>query len=364
MENEEVVVPETDETEVGEEVVAEVSDDPWGDAEAAFKEGSEEVVEVPEAQEAKVEKEETGDVKPEKTGEVGIEALAIPHKYKPAVQKWVDSKVASVSEEAKSFKANSAELAKAFIEICKSEDPLKALKGYAEQAVQGGLPEDLLKNFGAKEEAKEAPEQTVDWSGIKERTRNALVEIENKYWPLLEAEQDPKRAREFFSKMEMEKTDLMEAVSDAKQKLMFAAFYNKLVKPKFGEYESLKEEAQKEKVDSEISRKKGIWNTADSEIAKVHKDWPKYRAKVKDLIKSRYKGVLNEINTTGKGHLELMKDVYLIVSREDHFKDAKRPVRGSPGLKPGGRHIETQKAGGSGWDDIKQNLWSDVIPAD
>lgn len=367
-----VVEPETEPQESND-------GDDWSEAKEAFFEGSFDNSEEEPKEEAgshleagEEKKEEVPNEEPvtEFDVKVDLKDLPVPHKYKPLVQKKVDAILAQAKVQSdkltEGYKESNAALAKAFVDIIRSDDPLKTLKGYAEQIVQPEALQNLEKRINAPANVNESgvEKPQFDASAIQQRLKQEISSIEDKYWPLLESEQDPKRSRELFSRMEQEKMALLDAVNSAKQQAVLMAFYNKLIKPKFDEFGSLKQEAESEKAIARRSAKVSLWNAADQEVGKTNPDWPKYRAKVKELLKTRYKGAKDGVNSTGKGHLELMKDIYLIVSRQDHLDAAKRPVRGNPGLKPGGKHIETQKAGGSDWDSIKERFWSDRIRSD
>ncbi len=310
---------------------------------------------------------------------VDLSDLPIPHKFKPQVQKKVDAILADARGQAEKltggYRESNAAFAKAFVDIIRSDNPLATLKGYAEEMAQVvEIPADVLQNLekriGAPADGKGQGDDgadaapNLDVAGIQARVQEEMAKIDDRYWPLLNTAEDPKQARDLFSKMEREKMALMNAVHSAQQKAVLMAFYQKLIKPKFDEYGNLKKDAETNKAITERSVKVSHWNTADQEITKQHPDFPKYRTKVKELLKTRFKGAKEEANSTGSGHLQLMKDIYLIVSRADHLEAAKRPNRGRPGFKPGGKHIQTQQAGGSSKEDIKRRYWSDVIPAD
>ena len=295
--------------------------------------------------------------------------LRLPQKYKPDVQKKVDAILADAKTQAaqltKGYQESNSALASAFVDIIKSDNPLQTLREYAEQAIPAfGLPQELLSKFDQPTKEEQPQGAPVDTAQIQQRYDQELTKIEDKYWSMLEQEPDPKKTRELFSRMDREKRALDAAFQNAQLRSVLQAYHSRLIKPQFDEFGKIKSETEQHKAIAERQAKVGHWNSADQQMSKQFTDWPKYKAKVKDLMKTKYSSQKDAANQSGKGHLELMQDLYLIVSRKDHLEAAKRPQRGLPGLKPSGKHIKTQKAGGSDWDDIKAAHWGDIIPAD
>lgn len=310
-----------------------------------------------------------------------LDDLRLPQKYKPDVQKKVDAILADAKTQAsqlnQGFKESNTAFAKAFVDIIQSDNPLQTLHEYAGHIVDAyRLPKETLSKLQQRLSNNENNaadngnnrntdnQKTIDVAAIQQRLANEIKNIEEKYWQQLEQEQDPKRARDIFSRMEMEKMALHNEVNNAKLKAVLQAFYGKLIKPQFDEFGKIKNETESAKAIAERNAKVSLWNSADQQMVKKFSDWPKYKAQVKQLMKTKYGSQKDYANESGNGHLELMQDLYLIASRQDHLEAAKQPNRGLPGFKPSGKHITTQKAGGSGWDDIKKNHWGDIIPED
>lgn len=306
-----------------------------------------------------------------------LDDLRLPGKYKADVAKKIETILGDAKSQAgkltEGYSASNAALARAFVDVIRSDDPLKTLHEYAKEALPAfGLSTDLLQNLEKRvaPPANQDPNQgnqnsTADIGNIQERLTQELSKIEEQYWPQLENESDPKRAREIFSQMERKKMALMNAVNTAQQKAVLMAFYNKLIKPQHDEYAKIKADTEASRETARRTEKVSYWNKADQELSKKYKDdWPRYRPKVKDLLKTRYSSQKSEANTSGKGHQQLMEDLYLLVSRQEHLSSAKKPQLGRPGVRPQGKHIKTQPADGMTIEQIKRELWSDIIPAD
>ena len=360
------------------------------EAKDAFFKGHEEELETPESHLGageKSEEEKKPEEKPEKKPDdtpvteldvkYSLDDLKLPHKYKGGVEGKINAILAEAKTQAgkltEGYSASNAALARAFADIVNSDDPMGTLRGYAEEAAPVfGFSKELLQNLGKNGTAR-AGQEGVAAEGsqvpvdIQARLNQELSRIEDEYWPLLEQEQDPKRAREIFSQMERKKLGLVDAVNNAKQKAVLMAFYNKLIKPQFDEYGQLKATAEAERSHAERNNKISMWNKADADLSNKYKDdWQRYRPKVKELLKSDefYLELRNKANASGKGHQKVMEDLYLLISRQDHMAAAKRPQFGTPGVKPQGKHVQTQPAGGMTEAEIKRRYWSDIIPAD
>ena len=360
------------------------------EAKDAFFKGHEEELETPESHLGageKSEEEKKPEEKPEKKPDdtpvteldvkYSLDDLKLPHKYKGGVEGKINAILAEAKTQAgkltEGYSASNAALARAFADIVNSDDPMGTLRGYAEEAAPVfGFSKELLQNLGKNGNAR-AGQEGVAAEGsqvpvdIQARLNQELSRIEDEYWPLLEQEQDPKRAREIFSQMERKKLGLVDAVNNAKQKAVLMAFYNKLIKPRFEEYSSLKERAEAHEAVAARTQKISMWNKADADLSNKYKDdWQRYRPKVKELLKSDefYLELKNKANASGKGHQKVMEDLYLLISRQDHMAAAKRPQFGTPGVKPQGKHVQTQPAGGMTEAEIKRRYWSDIIPAD
>ena len=382
---------ETPEGEPEPSVSRETSDrDFEAEAKDAFFKGHEEEIETPESHLGAGEKsdeEQKPEEKPEKKPDdtpvteldvkYTLDDLKLPHKYKGGVEGKINAILAEAKTQAgkltEGYSASNAALARAFADIVNSDDPMGTLKGYAEEAAPVfGFSKELLQNLG-KNDGVKARQEEVAAAGsqvpvdVQARLDQELSRIEDEYWPLLEQEQDPKRARAIFSQMERKKLGLVDAVNNAKQKAVLMAFYNKLIKPRFEEYSSLKERAEAHEAVAARTQKISMWNKADADLSNKYKDdWQRYRPKVKELLKSDefYLELKNKANASGRGHQKVMEDLYLLLSRQDHMAAAKRPQFGTPGVKPQGKHVQTQPAGGMTEAEIKRRYWSDIIPAD
>ena len=358
------------------------------EAKDAFFKGHEEEIEEPESHLGAGEKEPSEEQKPEEKADdtpvteldvkYSLDDLKLPHKYKGGVESKINAILAEAKTQAgkltEGYSASNAALARAFVNIIRSDDPMKTLTEYAKEAIPAfGLPQDLLNNLEkrvgtqASQNEATATEQAQPPIDIQQRVDAELSRIEDEFWPLLEKEEDPRRARELFSQMERKKLGLIDAVNNAKQKAVLMAFYNKLIKPQFDEYGQLKATAEAERSQAERNNKISLWNKADADLSNKYKDdWKRYRPKVKELLKSDelYLELRNKANLTGKGHQKVMEDLYLLLSRQEHMAEAKKPKLGSPGVRPQGKHVQTQPAGGMTEDEIKRRYWSDIIPPD
>lgn len=378
--------------------LSQASDDGWGKAqEAYFKDGvleeyDEEPVEVDNPQETvgdgeseqqTAEDQETQpDEQEVESGELDIkynlDDLQVPHKFKPRVEQKLkailDDVKSKSSELNQGYKESNAALGRAFVNVLQSDNPLATLRDYAEQVAPAiGLPQELLSKFSEKAQGSPEPApqnadqgtaQGLDVGNIQQRLGQELGRIEEKYWPLLEKEQDPQKARELFSRMERDKLSLVNAVNSAQLKAVLQGFYSKLIKPQFDEFSTLKGEAEHNKAVAEHKAKVSLWNDADKQMKDKFADWPQYRAQVKKLLKGEYAASKERASNTGQGHLKLMQDLYLLASRNSHLAAAKKPQRGDSGLKTTGKHIPTKRAGGSDWDSIKQEHWGDLLDDD
>lgn len=304
----------------------------------------------------------------------------LPHKYRNLANEKInailaDSK-ANTSKLIEGYKESNSAFAKAFVNVLQSENPVATLHEYAQGVVPAlGLdPEivtNLTKKLGASQtqpaqnnEAANVGQAPINPAQVQQLVDREIAKIENKYWEELglKREDDPDRARQLFSQMQREMLSVQNKVQTAQLRSVLGSFYDRLFKPHLSDLEKMKAEAQESKAKAELRSKVSLWDSADQQMRDTFKDsWPKYKAKVKELLKSRYNSARQEVNNSGKGHYEIMKDLYLLVSHNDQLEAAKQPQRGAPGLKPTGTHIKTLKPGGSDWDDIKKDLWSDVI---
>ncbi len=302
-----------------------------------------------------------------------LDDLKLPHKYKP----FVDAKVKAIlgdaskkhSELVKGHQESNAAFAGAFNDILASDKPVELLHDYVKQVATGlGRPE-LLTQFEAKighakgDAGKPVPAEgdalNFNSPDVQAKVSTALGNIENKYWAAIDAAPDTATARKLYSQMEREKLALTSAVNQAQMKAVLMAFHQKFVKPTHEEFGKIKADSEQQQAIVAHSHKISLWKSADQEMTKAHPDWPKYRAEVKALIKSdRYTPNRKHINNTESGHVELMKDLYLVASRQDHLANAKRPKRPGGAARPTGKHIQTQQSGGSDWADIGRDLWN------
>lgn len=381
--------------EVNDVSSSEDSDDGWGSAREAFFEGkndsSSDGDEVKqeggddshlEADQTEQGSEEDQTVEPSEGEEFNVkydlDGLPIPHKYKPLVKQEIETILGRAKEQATKLTAHSqqttAEFAKAFIDIVRSDDPMQTLYQYAQSVVPAyNLPEDLVKNLESKINTQSSVDrnqigalegndsQGFNLENIQRRAEEEIFHLNEQYWASVENETSPQRIRDLFSRMESQKLAILNAVQDAKLQSAIASLHSKFIKPQFDEFGKVKQELEEKKAVAERSVKVGLWNSAEQQIAKEFSDWGKYKQKVKEMLKSRYKNLRDEVNVSGAGHIDVMKDLYFLASRKDHLEASKKPKRGLPGLQPTGKHIKTQKAGGSDWDDIRANHWSDII---
>lgn len=316
--------------------------------------------------------------------EYSLDDVRVPQKYKEEVAKKIDSILGDAN--AKSLElteglrgANNAVL-QSLVDVMTADDPMGVLRGYAEKlAPHIGLTEESLKNLKGNTDAAKGPEsnaasvdpgQAFDMNAVQAAMNKKLAEIEDRYWPLLEREEDALRARQIFSKMDQEKSELRTKVNMAlmamQQKSQLQSFYDQSLKPQFDKFGKVVASNEEATAVAARGTRVSLWNEADAALDKQYSkekgDYAKYRPKIKELLKTRYKTSTGEANTNGKGHLELMRDLYLIVSRKDHIESARKPKFGRQGVRPQGTKVKTEKAGGMSEQEIKERYWSDLIP--
>ena len=301
----------------------------------------------------------------------------LPHKYRNLANEKINAILAdtkaNTSKLVEGYKESSNGFARAFVNILQSENPVATLHEYVQEVVPAlGLSPDIVSNLSKKLGGQVTengnnnaetvqPKPNVSAGQVQQLINQELEKIENKYLGDLEKVEDAKGFRDILSKMQREMFSFQNKVQTVQLRNVLGSFYDKLVKPNFDELGTLKTEAENTKAVAEHRSKVSLWNDADTKLRGEFSDFAKYKPKIKELLKSRYNSARHQANAAGQGHYQVMKDLYLLVSRNDQLEAAKQPQRGAPGLKPTGTHIKTLKPGGSDWDDIKKELWGDVI---
>ena len=294
------------------------------------------------------------------------EGLAIPEKFKGRVKEQVDALLASANEQnakaVEGFKGSSEALSGAFQEILLSENPMATFKKYAEDAVKAyNLPPEVLSKLGGAEPANDVKidHGPIDFDAVNQKVGQAINQIRSKYDQAINNSEDNNQILALMNEKAEKISQIKDAVRDAKLKETLKAYHNQLVQPRFDEYGNLKKESDEQKTQAQMTQQGSHWNNADSELKAELPDWSKYRNAVKGMIKGdgKYGFARKQANETGQGHKDLLKDLYYIVSRKDHLEAAKKPTQGRGGLKPDGKHIKTNKVGGSDWDDIEETYW-------
>src|SRR3990167_9470234 len=136
------------------------------EAKDAFFKGHEEEIETPESHLGAGEKsdeEQKPEEKPEKKPDdtpvteldvkYSLDDLKLPHKYKGGVEGKINAILAEAKTQAgkltEGYSASNAALARAFVDIVNSDDPMGTLRGYAEEAAPVfGFSKELLQNLG------------------------------------------------------------------------------------------------------------------------------------------------------------------------------------------------------------------------
>lgn len=303
---------------------------------------------------------------------LGLDATNIPHKYRPLINEKVNSLIQDAkrqfSEKVSDYQGSNQALATAFVDVMRSENPVEALYELAKEAVPKlGLSNEILANFESKLGTKQPTNQNqntppVDLGNLAARVQVEVDKVRQEFDEQIFKTEDP---REFMRLMDARNTRIQalnEAVGNAKLKAVLTAYHNQLVQPNLGKIKDVVSESENAKAQANYQRQLGSWNDADKSMTTDFKDWSKYRTQVKQLMKTKYAMQKDQANNTGVGHLDLMKDLYYVVSRNDHLQSANKTTRGNPGIRPETKHIQTQKAGGSDWDSIRDDIWGDVIP--
>ncbi len=295
-----------------------------------------------EEQKPEVEEEQQEEAKTELDIKWNLDKLEVPHKFKPKVEALLKTVAADAKTQAskltEGYAASNAAFANAFVDIIRSDDPVGKLAEYAKAFPDGALPKDALQNLEKRvtKPSKDQPQEVI--APLNERVSKAIDEIEGHYWPLLEKTEDPALARKLWSEMNRRVQGVRDAAMSAQIKAVLLGFHEKLIKPKFDEFGKLQTDAQQREAQAERTVKVQMWQKASTALKEKYKDehatiWPK----VKQLLKTRYKPALESVNASGKGHLELANDLFLLV--RGNQKPAKVP--GRPGLRPQGAHVRS-----------------------
>jgi hypothetical protein len=310
---------------------------------------------------------------------LNLDDSRIPHKYRDEIHEKTDALVKKAiersSEEIQAYKGSTDAYTNAFVDIIKSDDPVATLRNYAKDVVEAhNLSPEILtalesKMGGASGQPTPPADSANTGSGVNfdvvnQKVDQVINQIHAKYDAELNTTDDPVRVRQLLTQESRDINRIRDAVAQAQTKELLKAYHNKMVQPGLEGVEKLNENSKIAEREAVADRQVSSWNSAESEMRTEFKDWDKYKGKVKELIKGdgRYSGARRQANETGEGHKALLTDLYHMVARNDHLNAAKEPKLGSPGFKPGGKHIKTQKAGGSDWDSIGRDLWSDVNP--
>ena len=253
------------------------------------------------------------------------------------------------------FFTQSAERLQTALQIALS-DPEKAAEIISQYGDEFGIDKSAVDKFRAlnKPEANQPKPTEVaksDLQSISARYQDKLLQTKN--------------PAEFVQLMNQQYSEMLEfsqnsAVEMIKQTL--GEYHKQVVAPKVDFVDRAMTENQKE-----VSR--SSWNSALDSLVSSDSEASKYKDAIRDTLKKdpMWRPYVQLLNTDPKQAAAqgitreaLIEKVYQLVSVNDRLAAASKPkLPSSGGLPPTSKHINTANLGGSDWDEIEKNLWSD-----
>jgi hypothetical protein len=338
--------------------------DGWDDALDAYEEadgesGQSEEAPADDTQESESKSHFEQDKPQQQAGDLNLEKLAVPNKYKSKVKEYVapiieehQRKVEAATQELGNFQQGNAVLLNILKDI--AQNPVRIADYVTEHGERFGIDPSVishyanLKNRGTGKQPAPAQAQAPSQA-------QGIEAVFNKHVDKLITTQNP---QEFVGAL---KTLLSEALSTKESEMtqafkqMLGGYHEEVVNPNLKTFQEQREKA-------ELQVKRSSWNEARDALKSQYKDFDKYEAAIKERLKKDPRRVMLNQNPQalyeqGITHQTLIDEAYQIVSRQDHIEQAKPKKEWVGGLQPGAKHINTTKVGGSDWDEIKHDYY-------
>jgi hypothetical protein len=326
----------------------------WEDSQEVFEEPIEETGEQPE-----IEGKEDSHLEADVPEYLKLDELKAPKKYKGDVKKWIQERVIPAlkkeheeasrvsGEQLGQYKQVAGGLMDVLLDI--TNNPERGAYYIEKYGDQLGIDKAKAKAF-LREQAREEAEIQAPLQSIED--------IASKYVSAMINESDPRIFMSYQVQMMNEALGATQKAVLQQVGQVLKRYHDTYVAP---DKESLSEFRERAKVEQEtaaISTSGNNWNQA---LSKLEEKYPGIKKHSKDLSKmmkeqKTFKSALDALNEDPgdiDGRMELVESAWLRLSRR--LESQKKP---KPSGLPPTKHLQTNKIGGSGWDEIEAEFWS------
>lgn len=340
----------------------------WDKAREAFEEFSDvepEQVEEPALQEADSKSHFEQD-KPNTGGDLDLEKLAVPGKYKSKVQEFVkplieesQRKIEAANESLGQYTEANQSLLSVFKEI--AADPAKLIDYAVQYGDQIGLDRETVERYrGMKSGNRSEPQQPQP---VAPQGQDPIKAISMKYRDKLLKAASPEEFADIQDMRDAEFAQVVRGETLGMLKQLLGGYHEKAISPLLKDREESSKRAEQE-------ARVGGWRQSIQSTSAKYKDFSAYESRVVEMMKTdpRYVNLASELNSNaasakqkGLTHEFLLEKAYLELSQADRLKELStpKPREWKGGLQPNAKHITTTRAGTAGnWDAIKEDFFS------
>lgn len=292
-----------------------------------------------------------------------LDELKAPRKYKGEIQKWIQDRVVKAIEEkykgdiessgkqAGEFKQAAAGLLEVLTDIAKN--PERGAYYIEKYGPELGLDPALARSF-IREKAQEAQREHDLPIALQ-----SIDEIAGKYMERMISEQDPRVYMAYQAQM------LNEVVQSTQKAILgqvghaLKKYHETYVEPDKRALKESQERAEKEQESAFTRASSSNWDKALVDLKSKYPEIDRHKKGIKDILlkQKTFRAALDALNQDPsdiEGRLELIESAFMRIQKMEESK--KKPK--AAGLPPS-KHTVTAKKGGSDWDEIRSEFWSD-----